>query len=80
MNGEIDVGDLTEEQLHAVIDLTRPERSRTALHAAVVELNERGVTFEAIAGRHDVHKTTAARWAQPAGQDRRRHRRKGEQK
>ncbi|ALE77687.1 hypothetical protein WY02_03625 [Pseudonocardia sp. AL041005-10] len=72
MNGELDVAGLTEEQLYALAEATRPDVARSTLYAVLVELNNRRIPFAEIGARLGVHEATASRWARPPAEDRRR--------
>lgn len=74
MNGELDIETLTDEELLSLAAATRPDVARSTLHRALVELNNRGKRFAQIADDLGVHEATAARWAKPPSQDRRRRR------
>lgn len=72
--GEINLNELDRDQLYALADALRPGVARHTLHRALTELNDKGDTFAQIGARLDVHEATAARWAKPPGEDRRRRR------
>lgn len=74
MKGELDIETLTTDELYALASATRPDVARSTLHRALIELNNREERFAQIAERLGVHEATAARWAKPPGEDRRRRR------
>lgn len=74
MKGEIDVRSLPNEELYALARGLLPDRPRSLLHQALSTLNDRGETFSQIGTHLGVHAATAARWAKPPTEDRRRRR------
>jgi hypothetical protein len=74
MTGEIDIQSLPKEDLYSLASALVPDRPRSLLHQALAALNDRGETFAQIAERLGVHEATAARWAKPPAEDRRRRR------
>lgn len=74
MKGEIDLKALDKEALYALAAALKPGEARDTLHQTLIELNDRGDTFAQIGERLDVHEATAARWAKPPSEDRRRRR------
>lgn len=74
MTGEIDVRSLPKEDLYAIASALVPDKPRSLLHQALGALNDKGETFAQIAERLGVHEATAARWAKPPAEDRRRRR------
>ncbi len=79
MNGEVDLDAMSTEQLYELVSALHPERASRTLAQALAVLNVREVdgrrqTFAIIGDRIGVHEATAARWAKPPGEDRRRRR------
>lgn len=74
MTGEIDVRSLPKEDLYALANALVPDKPRSLLYQTLAALNDKGETFAQIADRLGVHEATAARWAKPPAEDRRRRR------
>lgn len=74
MNGDVDVDAMTKDQLYALATALIPDKARDLLHQALSRLNDEGETFAQIGEQLGVHEATAARWAKPPADDRRRRR------
>lgn len=74
MNGDIDVEQMTDEQLFQIAAAAQPAVARENLHRALTELNRRGLRFSDIGEVLGIHGATAARWAKPPAEDLRRRR------
>lgn len=61
MNNEVDLADLTDEQLYALGAAARG--GRLLLQRVITELNRRGTTFLEIGEHYGVVESTASRWA-----------------
>lgn len=73
--GEIDVRNPDTTELYNLAGVLIG--ARESLAQVLSEINERGDTFATIAGRLGIHEATAARWAKPPSEDKRRRRRTG---
>lgn len=67
MSNEIDLADLTPEQLYALGAAARG--GRLLLQRVIAELNQRGVTFAEIGDHYGVVESTAFRWAKTPVRD-----------
>lgn len=82
MSGEIDYGELTDDQLVTILAICAD--NRMAQYKASTELNDRGKTFAQMAElikttkQVAIHEATLARWAKRPDIDRRRHRPRGD--
>lgn len=74
MNGDINVGALSRADLYAAAAVVRPEQARDLLARILTGLNDRGETFAQIGKELGIHEATAARWAKPPTEDRRKRR------
>ncbi len=63
MNGEVDLDDLSNDELFALA--AAAAGGRDLLHRVVVKLNDRKITFAQIGERLGVVESTASRWAKP---------------
>lgn len=79
MTGQSDVRSLTKDERYALAAALIPGTAREMLYRTLASLNDDGDTFAQIADRLSVHEATAARWAKPPAEDRRRRRAEGEQ-
>lgn len=71
--GEINVKDRTDAELYKLAEALI--NSRESLAEVLSELNNRDHTFAEIGKQLGIHEATAARWAKPPSEDRRRRRR-----
>lgn len=79
MNGEIEPRGMDKAALYRLANALVPDKARELLHRTLAELNDQGETFAQIGDHLGVHEATAARWAKPPAEDRRRRRAAGEQ-
>ena len=74
MNGQVDVRSLPKDDLYLIAEALIPGNARERLFETIAALNDKGETFAEIGERLNVHAATAARWAKPPAEDRRRRR------
>lgn len=74
MNGDIDPKVMSLDELYRLAEQLLPDRARDLLYRTLAELNDRGQKFDDIGERLGVHGATAARWAKPPSEDRRKRR------
>lgn len=80
MNGDVDVESMTPEEKYALAEILVPDKARDMLHRTLASLNDDDKeTFQQIGKRLGVHEATAARWAKPPAEDRRRRRNEPEE-
>ena len=74
MKGQIEMRSLPKDELYSIAEALIPGNARERLFEAIAALNDQGETFAQIGDRLRVHAATAARWAKPPAEDRRRRR------